>query len=196
MERKKELRKDIAFIKTQQASLDTRKSESANVLQAIENNTVFQQAKTVLLYYSLNDEVDTHEFVEKWSSEKRVLLPVVIGDKLILRIYSNFADMESGPFGICEPTGKEFTDYDEIDFIAVPGVAFDRQGHRLGRGKGYYDKLLPQMPKAYKAGICFSFQLVENVPTDEYDVCMDTIITSNEDKLSHTHLSLPPCDGE
>ncbi len=61
-------------------------------------------------------------------------------------------------------------------------------------GKGYYDRLLPRIPSAYKAGICFPFQLVEEVPADSYDVRMDIIITSNEDELSHTYHPLPSCD--
>ena len=69
-----------------------------------------------------------------------------------------------------EPTGEVFTDYAAIDFIAVPGVAFDRKGNRLGRGKGYYDRLLPRIPSACKAGICFPFQLVEEVPAESFDI--------------------------
>lgn len=97
----------------------------------------------VLLYYSLKDEVDTHEFVRKWSREKRILLPVVVGDDLELRVYTGPEDLATGSYGIEEPTGELFTDYAAIDFVAVPGVAFDNAGNRLGRGKGYYDRLLP-----------------------------------------------------
>ena len=64
---------------------------------------------------------------------------------------------------------------DEIDLAVIPGVAFDRYGHRLGRGKGYYDRLLPQIP-APKVGICFPFQLIEEVPAEAFDFRMDTII--------------------
>ena len=89
-----------------------------------------------------------------------------------------------------------FTDYAAIDFIVVPGVAFDAKGNRLGRGKGYYDRLLPRIPSAYKAGICFPFQLVEEVPAESFDVRMDIIITINEDELSHPYHPLPSCDRE
>ena len=95
----------------------------------------------------------------------------------------------SGIYGIAEPTGEIFTDYAAIEFIVVPGVAFDAKGNRLGRGKGYYDRLLPRIPSAYKAGICFPFQLVEEVPAESFDIRMDIIITINEDELSH---STPP----
>lgn len=75
-----------------------------------------------------------------------------------------------------EPTGELFTDYDLIDVAIVPGMAFDREGHRLGRGKGYYDRFLAQLPHIYKIGICFPFQLVDKVPADVHDILMDEVI--------------------
>lgn len=172
------------------------KLQSVEILAALEAHPAFRAANTVLLYHSLDDEVDTHAFIRKWSSSKQILLPVVIGDELELRIYTGAEDMEISHYGIEEPVGEAFTDYDSIDFIAVPGVAFDQKGNRLGRGKGYYDRLLPHIPSAYKAGICFPFQLVEEVPAESYDVRMDIIITINENELSHSHHPLPPCDRE
>lgn len=151
--------------------------QSAEILAALEAHPAFRAASTVLLYHSLKDEVDTHEFIRKWSRKKRILLPVVVGDDLELRIYTGPKDMAIGAYGIDEPTGELFTDYAAIDFIAVPGVAFDRSGNRLGRGKGYYDRLLPRIPSAYKAGICFPFQLVEEVPAEAFDIRMDKVIT-------------------
>lgn len=151
--------------------------QSAEILAALEAHPAFRAASTVLLYHSLKDEVDTHEFIRKWSRKKRILLPVVVGDDLELRIYTRPEDMTIGAYGIDEPTGELFTDYAAIDFIAVPGVAFDRSGNRLGRGKGYYDRLLPRIPSAYKAGICFPFQLVEEVPAEAFDIRMDEVIT-------------------
>ncbi len=166
----------MALLKTQHKSSITRQSESANILAALEAHPAFRAANTILLYYSLQDEVDTHEFVQKWSCEKQILLPVVVGDDLEIRIYTGPEDLATGTYGIEEPTGELFTDYAAIDFIAVPGVAFDRNGNRLGRGKGYYDRLLPRIPQAYKVGICFTFQIVEEVPAEPFDIRMDEII--------------------
>lgn len=90
--------------------------------------------------------------------KEKILLPVVIGNDLELRVYTSPADLAIGAYGIEEPTGALFTDYATIDLVIVPGVAFDRDGNRLGRGKGYYDRLLPRIPSAYKVGICFPFQ--------------------------------------
>lgn len=147
------------------------------MLAQLEAHPAFGQAQTVLLYHSLKDEVHTHAFIEKWSKRKKIILPVVAGDVLELRLYTGPDDLKVGAYGIAEPTGELFTDYAAIDLAVIPGVAFDSQRHRLGRGKGYYDKLLPLLPSASKAGICFPFQLVEEVPAEPFDVCMDFIIT-------------------
>lgn len=133
----------------------------------------------MLLYHSLKDEVQTHAFIEKWRERKRVVLPVVVGEELELRLYTGPDDLAIGSYGIAEPTGKPFTNYTSIDLAVVPGVAFDAAGHRLGRGKGYYDKLLPHIP-ATKAGICFPFQLVEEVPAEPFDICMNVVISFTE----------------
>ena len=69
----------------------------------------------------------------------------------------------------------DFTDWDTIDLIIVPALGYDRQGNRIGRGGGYYDRLLPQL-KATKIGVCFPFQLVDKVPTEEFDSKVDRVI--------------------
>lgn len=152
------------------------KALSVKILSNLEAYPVFQNAQTILLYHSMKDEVQTHAFIEQWSEKKKIILPVVTGDELELRVYTGPSDLSIGAYGIAEPTGELFTDYQSIDLAIIPGVAFDVTGHRLGRGKGYYDKLLPNI-SAHKAGICFSFQLIEEVPTEDFDICMDTIIT-------------------
>lgn len=148
------------------------------MLARLEAHPAFRRAQTVLLYHSLQDEVQTHAFIEKWSRRKNIILPVVAGDVLELRAYTGPDDLSIGSYGIAEPTGELFTDYASIDLAVIPGVAFDSKKHRLGRGKGYYDKLLPLLPSALKAGLCFPFQLVEEVPAEPFDICMDIIITT------------------
>lgn len=101
---------------------------------------------------------------------------MVVGDELELRLYTGPADLSIGSYGIAEPTGELFTDYAAIDLAVIPGVAFDAVGHRLGRGKGYYDRLLPHIG-ATKIGICFPFQWVEEVPAEPFDICMDEVIS-------------------
>ena len=106
------------MLKTRHSSSATR--QSAEILAALEAHPAFRAATTVLLYHSLKDEVDTHEFIRKWSREKRILLPVVVGDDLELRLYTGPEDLKPGAYGIEEPTGELFTDYADIDFIVFP----------------------------------------------------------------------------
>ena len=152
------------------------KELSARILTNLEHRKEFEEAKTILLYHSLKDEVYTHAFIEKWASNKKIVLPVVVGDELELRLYTSPADLCIGAYGIAEPTGQLFTDYHTIDLAVIPGVAFDPEGRRLGRGKGYYDRLLPHIP-AFKLGICFPFQLIEKIPTEEFDIRMNAVVS-------------------
>lgn len=148
-------------------------------MAAVEAHPAFQGAATVLLFYPLPDEPDTRPLLERWGGQKCLLLPAVTGNDLELRLYESSRPLSMGRFGIAEPAGPAFTDYAAIDLVLVPGVAFDAQGHRLGRGKGYYDRFLPRIPQAYKIGVCFAYQFVENVPTEPFDIRMDEVITHN-----------------
>ena len=176
-ELKKQLRKQIREEKKNQQP-DVLRTNSADLLKQIENHPNFIASKTILLFYSLGDEVYTHDFVEKWHSAKKILLPVVQGDILVLRHYTGKKCLQAGAFNIEEPTGENFTDYDEIQLAIVPGLSFDKQGNRLGRGKGYYDKLLPLL-HSYNIGICHQFQAREEIPAEPFDRKMDEVWTEN-----------------
>ena len=151
-------------------------TSSTALLEQLEQHPRFIASNTVLLYYSLGDEVQTHAFVEKWHTAKKILLPVVKGDVLELRHYTGKDCLQPGAFHIEEPTGQAFTDYSEIELAIIPGVSFDRKGNRLGRGKGYYDKLLPLL-QAYLIGICYRFQAREEIPTETFDRPMNEVWT-------------------
>ena len=172
---KSELRKSIREQKRKYTA-DQLLSWSAAIISELERQKVFIEARTILAYCSLPDEVNTIDFINRWAGKKDILLPVVKGDSLDLRRYSSPEQLVKGAFGISEPTGTVVTDYSQIDLAIVPGMAFDNEGNRLGRGKGYYDRLLPHLT-AYKVGICFPFQLVDCVPTEATDVPMNKVIT-------------------
>lgn len=149
---------------------------SLQIFRQIELMPEFIEAKTVLAYWSMNDEVYTHSFIFKWFRRKRILLPVVRGDDLELGHFTGMEDLKKGhSFGIMEPFNAPIVSVGEVDLAIVPGVAFDISGNRLGRGKGYYDKLLLNR-KMYKIGVCFSFQLLQQVITEKYDIKMDRVI--------------------
>lgn len=154
------------------------KQKSVRLLSALEQSARFQNAKTILLYYSLPDEVYTHDFIDKWYTKKNILLPVVTNNDLELREYTGPNCLHLGTFHIEEPKGEAFIDYRQIDLAIIPGVAFDTHKHRLGRGRGYYDRLLPKLP-TYNIGICFSFQICTEVPIETFDKTMDEVWTEN-----------------
>lgn len=174
---KKQLRKQIRERK-KEFSLSEKIKLSEPIFEKIEKEELFKKAKVVLLYYSMDDEVYTHDFVEKHYKTKTILLPCVDGDDLILRQYLGIESMKAGEqFGILEPVGKEFNDLEKIDLMIIPGVAFDKEKNRLGRGRGFYDRLLKTV-NATKIGVCFDFQVVEQVPTEDFDVKMDVVIST------------------
>ncbi|MBR5254615.1 MAG: 5-formyltetrahydrofolate cyclo-ligase [Bacteroidales bacterium] len=178
-ERKKELRKLIRERK-KLLSMDNKNLQSERIFSSVVNSSVYKNANTILLYWSMDDEVPTHDFILANYETKTILLPCVVGDDLVLRKFSGMHTMKAGEqFGILEPTGEIFSDYEKIDLMIIPGVAFDREKRRIGRGRGFYDRLL-SVNQNKKMGICFNCQLVEQVPVEEFDVKMDYVISPDE----------------
>lgn len=177
MKTKKELRQEIALKKKQQPE-ESLREWSVTLLKALESHPMFRKAKTLLFYYSLPDEVQTHDFVERWSKEKEIILPAVKGNELELRRYTGKESLRKGSYGIEEPTGALLEDYAQIELSLIPGVSFDAHGNRLGRGKGYYDRLLPLL-RSYNIGICFQFQVSPEIPAEPFDRKMDEVWTEN-----------------
>lgn len=173
---KKEWRKQIRRLKSLYTSEEKRRF-SAAVMEQLEKKSRFIAARWVVCYWSMEDEVDTHDFINKWSGEKHILLPCVVGEELELKLFCGEEKLIAGEgYAIPEPEGESFTAYDKIDLVIVPGMAFDCLGNRLGRGKGYYDRFLKVCP-AYKIGVCFPFQYQEiPIPTDSLDVSVDEVI--------------------
>lgn len=174
---KSELRTFIKDLKTQYA-VSQLEEMSDEVFSVVEITGYFQNAKSVFIYNSLPDEVATLKFVEKWASGKKFFMPVIEGDEMIFRTYSDSSQTRVGVLGINEPLG-EVGIPKANDLIIVPGLAFDRTMNRLGRGKGYYDKYLAST-KAVKMGVCFDFQLLDSIPTDTHDVKMDVLVSEND----------------
>ena len=154
--------------------------QSIEIMRLLEDHPVFQKAHVVLLYAALSDEVQTLPCIERWSATKQILLPVVVGDCLELRRYTHPTELRQGSFGILEPTDNLIcTDYASIDLAVIPGVAFTPEGVRLGRGKGFYDRLLshPAFERVHKMGICFPCQMMQKLPSQPHDVRMNEVLT-------------------
>lgn len=132
------------------------------------------------MYHSLPDEVDTHSALDQLlAMGKKVLLPKVVSDtEMTIHEYTGRDSLQpSEPYGILEPTTPEISNFN-FQFVAVvPGMAFDSQGHRLGRGKGYYDRFLSRIPNIYKIGVCFPFQLIDKVPSEPTDILIDEVLS-------------------
>ena len=193
---KQELRKEIRNRK-RQFSQDQLGELSLSAISKLRKHPKVMAAHTLLLYYSLPDEVNTHEWIDELVAEgKRVLLPVVVNDKdMVIREYTGKHDLAEGSFHIMEPIGKLFPveKYPEIEVAIIPGMSFDDTGHRLGRGKGYYDRFLTKLrgmegnncerkeadgTEVYKIGICFGFQKLQEIPFENHDILVDEVTTN------------------
>lgn len=170
---KREIRRKIRAMK--EVLLEHEKeSAAAEAFAILEQTAAFMMANKILMYHSLPDELSTHAFLSKWKGKKEFFLPRVNGVNLDILPFEE-SRLELGAFHIEEPMGTDTTSADEIELIVVPGVAYDRRGHRLGRGKGFYDRLLSET-KATKIGIAYEFQIVDDIPVEPHDINMDIVI--------------------
>ncbi len=179
IEKKKEFRHYIKTLKNQQ-NRESLISASEKIIQNLQSLDCFKKANSVLSYWSMDDEVGTHNFNLSFVNEKKIYLPSIQGDMLLIKRFTGLSDLVPiGKYQIPEPIGAPLEDINSIDLIIVPGVAFDRQLNRLGRGKGYYDKLLNDN-QITKVGICFDFQLFNTIPYNLDDVKMTKIVSASE----------------
>lgn len=162
---------------------DERRNAAKAVFDVLERTAAFLVADRILMYHSLPDELSTLEFIEKWSDRKQFFLPRVNGVNLELLPYRR-TNLRHGAFNIEEPEGDEIVAAELMELIVVPGVAFDRQGNRVGRGKGFYDRLLSET-KALTVGVGYDFQLFDEVPAEPHDTPMDVIITESSHLVFH-----------
>lgn len=138
----------------------------------------FVNARNILAYHSLPDEISTEIFLKKWCPVKKFHLPRVNGERLDI-LPLDGSSLEKGAFSIMEPTGGDCRNISEMDLIIVPAVAFDRSGNRLGRGKGFYDRLL-ENAGCMKIGVAYQCQLLRQLPAEPHDIPMDIIVTDRE----------------
>ena len=154
---------------------------SLGIMSSLLSNSHIQKADAILMYHSLPDEVDTHSALgQLLAMGKKVLLPKVVSEtEMTIHEYTGRDSLQpSEPYGILEPTTPELSIVNcQLSIvIVVPGMAFDKHGHRLGRGKGYYDRFLSRIPNIYKIGVCFPFQLIDEVPSEPTDILVDEVL--------------------
>lgn len=168
---KAEIRIWIAEQKRKARPLEPR---SIAVLDTLHSLDLFTAAKSIGAYMPMADEVDLTPLLQ--TPGKTIFIPAFDNQIDSYRMAKWTPDLKRGRFGIPEPSAPVFARHDELDLILIPGMAFDLTGRRLGRGGGFYDRLLPQY-RAVRAGICFDFQCMETVPSEDHDVSMDYVIS-------------------
>ncbi len=175
---KKELRQQIKQLKGM-TPVAVRKVEADMVFNTIRTMPVWQQAQHILCYWSLSDELPTHESVNQWlAAGKNIYLPRVKGDDLEIVPYHGAQSLDdNNKFHIGEPVGED-VDPSCLELIIVPAVALDAKRNRLGRGKGFYDRLL-STTHCPTIGVACDFQLVDEVPVEPHDRPLDCVVTSD-----------------
>ncbi len=172
---KSDIRKQIKSL-VRELSAEQRRCEAERLLRLIAEEPNFQSAQRVLIYNPLPDEIDVLPILHKYKAQKQFFMPVVADDNT-LKILPYTDEQKTGAYGIGEPVGSDYTAPESIDYVIVPGVAFSRDGHRLGRGKGYYDRLL-KTTSAHKTGVCFAVQITPLIAAlhEPHDVLMDKVL--------------------
>lgn len=178
LHRAKQQMRELLIQKRRIMSAEERQEKSELILQQLEQMQCFCDAKTILLYYPKNNEVDVLPLFKRYKRQKTLLLPVTSRRGMTANPYEGNEKMHRGKFGIPEPTTQPYEGH--IDLIIVPAVAFDKEGHRLGRGGGYYDRFLKKYPRATLIGVGYDFQLVEKVPTERHDRKMHRIVLPSQ----------------
>ena len=136
-------------------------------------------AQTIIGFSAIQKEIDPGDLLARArASGKTVGLPRVVGDLLDLHEFRDVSELEEGAFGVLEPAASApVIAADSVDLVIVPGLAFDTRGHRLGYGRAFYDRVLPQMARAFRVGIAYDFQIVMELPDDAHDVPMHAVVT-------------------
>lgn len=139
---------------------------------------LYRAAKTLYVYLSANQEVRTDGIVRQAKQDgKRVCAPKVEGKELQFYYLEEDTKLQTGAFGILEPVNGQESD-DPAALVLLPGLVFDRAGHRLGYGGGYYDRFLAREPQHPTVALCFGFQLVDELPAEPHDVPADAVIAA------------------
>ena len=179
---KKALRKEISSLLSAQ-SAEERDQKSRVIGQKLFKTPVFQRSGTVCFYVSMSMEVNTRPMIEEsLKAGKKVLVPLVDLENKELKlkeIRDLKKDLAPGVLGILEPVaGTRDADVQEVQCVVVPGLGFDAQGNRLGRGGGFYDRFLARLPaKVPTIGLAFSFQVFPQIPLDGHDHAVEVVLT-------------------
>jgi len=181
-EEKNRLRKKI-LAERARLTIEAKKNLSRKIMENLLATEIFSRAETVFLFVSFGSEVETLELIgQSLLLGKKVALPrtLLSEKKLVFHRLYTLGELVPGAYGILEaPTRNPVIPPEEADLVVVPGVAFDRKGHRLGYGGGFYDRILTRV-RAPKVALAFDLQVLPKVPAEKHDQRVDYIITEKE----------------
>ncbi len=170
------LRKEIKEKK--RAMTDAQIDQASQRLGALfAASEAYRKAETVYGYLPYNQEVRTMPMLQRALDDgKRVAVPKCYGDEMRFIYLTDLNQVEKGYCGIPEPIADGPVAHDRTALVLMPGLAFDREGHRIGYGGGFYDKFLAAEPEHPTLALCYEFQMVEHLETEEFDVPVDTVL--------------------
>jgi len=175
---KQKIRNTILMkLKTQKE--ENRNKKSAQLKNKLFRNRVFKKAKTVMFYMPFGGEVDTVDMIRSAQKIGKIVVVPVCGKNRMMSpcVLKDKGTLLRGPYGIREPALKKPVNLKSLDLVIVPGLAFDKQGRRLGRGKGYYDRFLSKISRhSIAIGLAYDFQILPFIPTTEYDIDVHKVI--------------------
>ena len=173
---KQELRKKIREQKRAMSSEEI-EIRSAALGELFFASEAYRNAKTVYGYLPYNQEVRTVPMLEQALKDgKRVAVPKCYGDEMRFIFMDDLSKVEKGYAGIPEPVADAPVADDETALVLMPGMAFDPQGHRIGYGGGFYDKFLASEPNHPTLALCYAFQVLPHLETEEFDIPVDTVL--------------------
>ena len=173
---KSELRKEIRQRKRAMTEAEIRK-KSEKLTELFLAGDAYRAARSVYGYLPYNQEVRTVPLLEQALRDgKRVAVPKCFGDEMRFIWMTDLTQVEKGYAGIPEPIADGPVADDETALVLMPGLAFDPQGHRIGYGGGFYDKFLAAEPGHPTLALCYDFQMLPHLETEEFDIPVDTVL--------------------
>lgn len=173
---KKRLRQQIRE-KKRTMTEETVVSSSAALGEKFFASVQYRQAKTIYGYLPYNQEVRTVPILEQALADgKRVAVPKVYGDEMKFIYMTDLSMVEKSDMGIPEPVADGPEGDDPTALVLMPGLAFTTKGDRMGYGGGYYDKFLAREPDHPTVALCYAFQIVESLPTQDHDIPVDLVL--------------------
>lgn len=179
---KSKIRKEIRIIR-ESLTKEEVDNKSKVITEKFLESEEYKKAKIIMSYMSIKNEIDMETINKKILEDgKKLVLPVMIKEKTTIRAVEvdNICEMATMAFGVKEPKGGKEIMISEIDLIVVPGVAFDKNGNRIGFGKGFYDRFLYKT-EVKKIALCYDFQIIDEIESERHDTPVEMILTEKNE---------------